>query len=159
MAKADPPPNPISTLYTLQLNSSAEAEAEAEAEADLQSKRRIMIDIGSDCVAARVPTVHSTTVCTTIDCPLSALTPGCAGVCIKAEINWLYVGLPNALFTFVYACHRFDCRLSMPSRSLTLSVFCHPFLFSSTIVRVHFCTHFFLCTFFLFVWLDACRTF
>lgn len=137
MAKADPPPNPISTLYTLQLNSSAEAEAEAEA--DLQSKRRIMIDIGSDCVAARVPTVHSTTVCTTIDCPLSALTPGCAGVCIKAEINWLYVGLPNALFTFVYACHRFDCRLSMPSLSLSFAIpFCFPVQLSGTFLYTYF---------------------
>lgn len=48
------------------------ASAEFEG-AHLQPERRIMIDIGSDCVAARVPTVQYVLDMST-DCPLSRLT-------------------------------------------------------------------------------------
>lgn len=127
----------------------------------MQPERGIMIDIGSDCVAARVPTVQYVLGMST-DCPLSRLTLNSSvrvWVCIKAEINWLCVGLPNALFTFVYACHRFDCRLSIPALSLSPVSFLAVFLFVTyhTIVREHFCTHFFVCG--TIFWPAACRTF
>lgn len=78
----------------------------------------------------------------------------CVWVCIKAEINWLCVGLPNALFTFVYACHRFDCRLSIPSLSHSLSPVSF-FLFScplhATQLSGNIFVHIFLCVWYNFL--------
>lgn len=120
-----------------------------------------MIDIGNDCVAARVPCCTVYSVYQVHDYRLSLIPLDSKSsrvrVCIKAEINWLYVGLPNALFTFVYACHRFDCRLSMPSLSFPLSLslpfaifVCFPvrYVQLSVYIFVHFFLHNFFCTLF-----------
>lgn len=119
------------------------ASAEFEG-AHLQPERRIMIDIGSDCVAARVPTVQYVLDMST-DCPLSRLTLnssvrvcGCASKQRLIGFVWGFQMRCLPLFTLVID-------------SIAAFLFLRPpfsfFLFSyslRTIVREHFCTHFFV---------------
>lgn len=89
------------------------------------------------------------TVCTTIDCPLSALTPGCASKQRLIGFMWGFQMRCLPLFTLVidsiaaFLCH---LSLSLPI-SLSFAIpFCFPVQLSGYIfVHIFFCVHFFIC--------------
>lgn len=120
--------------------------------AHLQPERRIMIDIGSDCVAARVPTVQYVLVMST-DCPLSRLTlnssvcvcvRGCASKQRLIGFVWGFQMRCLPLFTLVIdsiAAFLFHLSLilSLPFPSSCFPVRYMPYNWQGTFLYTFFC--------------------